>query len=177
MPDGPPGARTPVPEAAQSARFRAATRGDMAAVVQLLADDPLGAAREQYTEPLPDAYHEAFAAIEADPNNELVVAEVEGRVAGVLQLTFIPYLTYRGGRRALIEGVRIDSQFRSAGLGRQLFEWAIARATERGCHLLQLTSDKRRPDAIRFYESLGFVASHEGMKLPLPLEAGATDAT
>ena len=167
-----PPTHDPVPAAA----FRPATRDDLPAVVRLLADDPLGTAREQYAEPLPEAYHEAFAAIEADPNNELVVAEVDGRVAGVLQLTFIPYLTYRGGRRALIEGVRIDPRLRSAGLGRRLLEWAIARASERGCHLLQLTSDKRRPDAIRFYESLGFVASHEGMKLPLPRRADETDA-
>jgi GNAT superfamily N-acetyltransferase len=136
-------------------------------IVRLLADDPLGAKREQYRDPLPSAYREAFTAIDADPNNELVVVELDGEVIGVLQLTYIPYLTYQGGWRALIEGVRIDSRFRSGGLGRRLFEWAIARAVERGCHMVQLTSDKARPDAIRFYESLGFIASHEGMKLPL----------
>ena len=95
------------------------------------------------------------------------MVEDDGRVIGVLQLTFIPYLTYRGGWRALIEGVRVDRRHRSAGIGRRLFEWAIARSRERGCHLVQLTSDKQRPDAIRFYESLGFAASHEGMKLHL----------
>jgi GNAT superfamily N-acetyltransferase len=137
-------------------------------IVRLLADDPLGAKRERYADPLPPAYYKAFAAIGADPNNELVVVELDGQVIGVLQLTFIPYLTYQGGWRALIEGVRIDSRFRSGGLGRRLFEWAIGRAAERGCHMVQLTSDKARPDAIRFYESLGFVASHEGMKLSLP---------
>jgi GNAT superfamily N-acetyltransferase len=147
--------------------FRRATQNDLPAIVRLLADDPLGAQRERFEDPLPGAYGDAFAAIDRDPNNELVVLERAGEVIGVLQLTFIPYLTYQGGWRALIEGVRIDARFRSGGLGRQLFEWAIARARERGCHLIQLTSDKARPDAIRFYESLGFVASHEGMKLKL----------
>ena len=133
----------------------------------MLADDPIGAKREAYGLPLPDSYYEAFAAIDQDPNNELVVAVQNTRVVGVLQLTFIPYLTYRGRGRALIEGVRVDSALRSSGVGRRLFEWAIERARARGCHMVQLTSDKERPDAIRFYESLGFAASHEGMKLHL----------
>jgi len=147
--------------------FRRARREDVPDIVRLLADDPLGARREKYELPLPSSYLDAFAAIDADPNNELVVVDAAGEVIGVLQMTFIPYLTYQGRWRALIEGVRIDSRHRSGGLGRRLFEWAIARATERGCHLVQLTSDKDRPDAIRFYQSLGFVASHEGMKLSL----------
>jgi GNAT superfamily N-acetyltransferase len=147
--------------------FRRARRGDLPAIVHLLADDPLGAQREADTWPLPASYGAAFDAIDADPNQELVVAECGGAVVGVLQLTFIPSLTYRGGWRALIEGVRVAAALRSAGVGQRLFEWAIARARERGCHLLQLTSDKARPDAIRFYERLGFVASHEGLKLPL----------
>ena len=147
--------------------FRRARRAELPAIVRMLADDPLGARRERSATPLPAAYSAAFAAIARDRNNELVVAVAADVVIGVLQLTFIPSLTYQGGWRALIEGVRIDSRFRSGGLGRRLFEWAIGRAVERGCHLVQLTSDKARPDAIRFYESLGFVASHEGMKLPL----------
>ena len=117
--------------------------------------------------PLPASYLAAFAAIDADPNNELVVATREGRVVAVLQLTFIPYLTYQGAWRALIEGVRVASSERSGGVGTALFEWAIARARERGCVMLQLTTDKARPDALRFYEKLGFVASHHGMKLKL----------
>jgi len=148
-------------------RFRLAVEADLAAIVRLLADDPLGAQREQYSTPLPASYHEAFAAIARDPNNELVVVELGDAVIGVLQLTYIPSITYRGGWRALIEGVRVAAAHRSGGVGRKLFEWAIARSRERGCHLLQLTSDKARPDAIRFYESLGFTASHEGMKLKL----------
>jgi GNAT superfamily N-acetyltransferase len=147
--------------------FRRARRGDLPAIVHLLADDPLGAQREADVSPLPASYGAAFDAIDADPNQELVVAESGGAVVGVLQLTFIPSLTYRGGWRALIEGVRVAAALRSAGVGQRLFEWAIARARERGCHLLQLTSDKTRPEAIRFYERLGFVASHEGLKLPL----------
>jgi ribosomal protein S18 acetylase RimI-like enzyme len=153
--------------------FRRATEADLAAIVHLLADDPLGAARESDTTPLPDSYYRAFAAIDADPNNELIVADGDGAVLGVLQLTFIPSITYRGGWRALIEGVRVAAALRSSGLGRALVVRAIERARERGCQLVQLTSDKKRPDAIRFYERLGFVASHEGMKLHF-IEAAAS---
>ena len=151
--------------------FRRAGRDDVPAIVRMLADDALGARRESYASPLPESYYLAFEAIDSDANNELVVAAIDGKVVGVLQLTFIPCMTYRGSWRALVEGVRVSSQVRSAGIGRKLFEWAIARARQRACHLLQLTSDKTRPDAIRFYESLGFVASHEGMKLHLRPEA------
>ncbi len=147
--------------------FRRATRSDVPDIVRLLADDTLGAMRESYRLPLPGSYYRAFDAISGDQNNELVVACLAEHVVGVLQLTFIPYLTYRGSWRALIEGVRVDASIRSRGIGRKLFEWAIERARERGCHLVQLTSDKARADAIRFYESLGFVASHEGLKLHL----------
>jgi len=150
--------------------FRTAVASDLPAIVKLLADDPLGAQREAYAEPLPASYCTAFAAIERDPNNELMVAVGENdHVIGVLQMTFIPSLTYRGAWRALVEGVRVAAPFRSTGVGRHLLLRAIQRARERGCHMLQLTSDKRRADAIRFYESLGFVASHEGMKMHLPL--------
>lgn len=147
--------------------FRRARHEDLPDIVRMLADDSLGATRETYASPLPPSYHTAFEAIEADPNNELVVALLADRVIGVLLLTFIPSMTYRGGWRALIEGVRVDASVRSEGFGRRLFEWAIERARERGCHLVQFTSDKARPDAIRFYQSLGFVASHEGLKLSL----------
>lgn len=154
--------------------FRRALRNDVPAIVRMLASDALGARREAFVSPLPESYYEAFAAIDRDANNELVVAELEGRIIGVLQITFIPNMTYRGGWRALVEGVRIHSDVRSSGMGRKLFTWAIDRARQRGCHVLQLTSDKTRPDAIRFYESLGFVASHEGLKLHLndPSAAG-----
>ena len=154
-----------MPEAAPT--FRRARADDVPDIVRLLADDPLGATRERYESPLPESYARAFRAIEQDANNELVAAGRGERVVGVLQLTYIPSLTYQGGWRALIEGVRVDSGERSQGLGKTLFEWAIARARERGCHMVQLTTDKARPDAKRFYESLGFVASHEGLKLHL----------
>lgn len=147
--------------------FRRALRTDVPAIVHLLADDPLGSKREADVQPLPDGYWRAFDAIERDPNNELVVATVGGDLVGMLQLTLIPYLTYQGGWRALIEGVRVAAAQRSSGIGRRMLEWAIDRARQRHCHLVQLTSDKSRPDAIRFYEGLGFVASHEGMKLHL----------
>lgn len=147
--------------------FRTAVRADVPAIVRMLADDPLGARRERLEEPLPPAYDRAFDAIDADPNNELLVAEHDGRIAGVLQLTFIPYLTYQGGWRALIEGVRVSAAMRGQGVGRALVEEAVTRARAKGCHLVQLTTDKQRPDALRFYERLGFRATHEGMKLHL----------
>lgn len=147
---------------------RRATADDLPAIVALLADDPLGAARETPASPLPRAYDEAFAAIERDANHELVVvADGRDSVVAVLQLTFIPGVAHRGAWRAQIEGVRVSSTLRSAGLGRAFFGWAIARARARGCALVQLTTDKTRTDAHRFYESLGFVATHEGMKLHL----------
>jgi GNAT superfamily N-acetyltransferase len=150
-----------------SLSFRRARLADVPDIVRMLADDPLGARRERDETPLPDSYARAFHEIDRDGNNELIVACEAGAVVGVLQLTIIPGITYQGGRRALIEGVRVDRGARSRGLGGALFEWAIARARERGCHMVQLTTDKARPDARRFYESLGFVASHEGMKLHL----------
>ena len=153
--------------------IRPAARHDVAAIVALLADDVLGAQREANTDPLPDAYFDAFERIDADPNQELVVLEHDGEVAGTLQLTFIPYLTHRGGTRAQIEAVRIAGDHRGEGLGEYLFRWAIRRAAERRAHLVQLTTDKQRSDALRFYERLGFVASHEGMKLHL--EPGEPD--
>jgi GNAT superfamily N-acetyltransferase len=145
--------------------IRAATREDVPTLVRMLADDPLGATRESAIDPLPAGYFDAFTAIETDLNNELIVAEHDGEVVGMLQLTMTPYLTYQGGWRATVEGVRVARTARSSGVGRAMMEWAIARAREKGCHLIQLTTDKQRPDAVRFYESLGFVASHEGMKL------------
>jgi len=152
--------------------FRPSTRADVPAIVKLLATDKLGAKREIYSDPLPESYYRAFEAIEQDPNNELIVTEVSGNVIGVLQITYLPGMTYRGGWRCLIEGVRIADEFQSQGIGRRLFEWVIERAREKGCYLVQLTSDKTRIDAIRFYQNLGFVASHEGMKLLLAPREG-----
>jgi GNAT superfamily N-acetyltransferase len=147
--------------------FRDARRSDLEVIVGLLADDTLGSTREALLDPLPSSYILAFEDIERDPRNELLVAEDAGTVVGVLQLTYIPGLTYQGGERAQIEGVRVAASHRGRGVGREMIEWAIERARTRGCRLVQLTTDKRRADAHRFYESLGFVASHEGMKLRL----------
>jgi len=144
--------------------FRDATRDDLPRLVGLLANDHLGRQRERFEDPLPDCYYRAFDAIDADANNRLVVVEHDGDVIGTLQLTFIPNMTYQGGIRAQIEGVRVDDAYRSQRIGRRLFEWAIEAARERGCHMVQLTADKTRPDAHRFYESLGFTASHLGLK-------------
>lgn len=146
-------------------RFRTGDVSDLPTFVSLLADDPLGAQREAPTEDDAGAYERAFAAIEADPNHEILVAELEGAVAGFLQLSYLPHLTYTGGWRAQIEGVRVDPSIRSRGIGRALIGEAVDRARTRGCHLVQLTTDQRRPDAIRFYEGLGFEPSHVGMKL------------
>ena len=147
--------------------FRQATADDLPAIVEMLADDALGAMREDNTRPLAAGYLSAFDAIEADPNNELIVACMGAQIVGVLQLTCIPNLTYQGSWRALIEGVRVAQQYRSQGVGRQLLMWAIERAKTRNCRIVQLDTHKTRADARRFYENLGFQATHEGMKLHL----------
>lgn len=145
--------------------FRPAVRADLPAIMALLADDDIARARGGYDGPLPEA---AFAAIDADPRNELIVAtSADGLIVGTCQLTFIPGLSRGGAERMTIEAVRVRSDQRGAGIGRRMMAWAVDRARARGCALVQLTTDKRRSDAHRFYESLGFVASHEGMKLTL----------
>lgn len=147
--------------------FRRARRDDLATIVALLADDELGASRETVAETVDDVYVRAFDDIDLDPRNELLVADNGGSVVAVLQLTYIPGLTHQGAERAQIEGVRVATSHRGRGVGRQLFLWAIDRARERGCRIIQLTTDKRRVDAHRFYRSLGFETTHEGMKLRL----------
>jgi len=147
-------------------RIRPATRDDLPRIVALLADDPLGALREDPGPPLPAAYAAAFDAIARDPHTELVVAEdAAGQVIGTLQLTCVPNLTLRGAWRGLVEGVHVDRHARGQRIGEALMHWAIERARGRGCRLVQLTSNLKRADAIRFYERLGFVASHAGLKL------------
>jgi GNAT superfamily N-acetyltransferase len=144
--------------------FRAATRADLPAIVAMLADDALGATRESAGDPV---YAAAFDDIDADPRNTLVVADRDGDVVGTMQLTYIPSLSHRGAERLQIESVRVRADQRGRGLGREMIGWAVDRARARGCRTVQLTTDKRRADAHRFYASLGFVASHEGMKLVL----------
>ncbi|WP_416148287.1 N-acetyltransferase family protein [Salipaludibacillus sp. HK11] len=147
--------------------FRKAEKKDVDRIVAMLADDGLGSKRERYENPLPISYMIAFEAITSDPNNELIVACINSEVVGVEQITFTPYITYQGGWRATIEGVRTAASVRGKGVGTELIKWGIHRAEERSCHLVQLTTDKERPDALSFYEKLGFKASHEGLKLKL----------
>ncbi len=144
--------------------FRDAKREDVPVIVAMLVADALGRAREQLSDPLPRPYYDAWARIDEDPNNRLIVAVEGDTVVGVLQVTFIPGLTYQGGTRALIEAVRVRADRRSAGIGRRLIEHVIDLARAGNCVMVQLTTDKTRADAQRFYESLGFRASHEGMK-------------
>lgn len=151
----------------QEVIFREARRADVPEIVRLLADDPLGSTRESPGEELPAAYWQAYEAIEHDPNNALIVAEIDGRVAGTLQLTYIPGLTYTGSERAQIEGIRVAAEQRGNGVGQLLIGWAIEQARARGCRVVQLTSDRQRPEAIRFYQKIGFRPSHMGMKFHL----------
>ncbi|AJC57216.1 MULTISPECIES: GNAT family N-acetyltransferase [Streptomyces] len=145
--------------------IRRATEADLPAIVAMLADDPLGASRESPDDLAP--YRTAFAALDADPKQHLVVAERDGRVVGTLQLTVIPGLSRRGATRTIIEAVRIHADERGSGLGTELVEWAVAESRRLGCQLVQLTSDATRLDAHRFYERLGFEASHLGFKRQL----------
>jgi len=145
--------------------IRPATADDVAAIVAMLADDPLGAQRESPDDLTP--YLTALQRLTSDPNQHLVVAVRKGRVVGTLQLTVIPGLSRRGATRSIIEAVRIHADERGSGLGTRLIEWAIDESRRQGCQLVQLTSDSSRTDAHRFYERLGFTASHVGFKLPL----------
>lgn len=145
--------------------IRPATTEDVPAIVALLADDPLGARRESPDDLTP--YLTALERIGADPNQRLVVAEREGRVVGTLQLTIVPGLSRRGATRSIIEGVRVHADERGSGLGTRFIEWAIEESRRENCQLVQLTSDSTRTDAHRFYERLGFEATHVGFKLPL----------
>ncbi|MFF5476944.1 GNAT family N-acetyltransferase [Streptomyces sp. NPDC012935] len=145
--------------------IRAAVADDVPAIVGMLADDPLGARRESPDDLTP--YLDALERLSADPNQHLVVAVREGRVIGTLQLTIIPGLSRMGATRSIIEGVRIHADERGSGLGTQLIEWAVAESRRQNCQLVQLTTDKSRTDAHRFYERLGFTASHLGFKIQL----------
>jgi GNAT superfamily N-acetyltransferase len=151
----------------ENLHFRLANIDDLPAIVAMLADDILGAKREKLEDTLPSSYTKAFAIISADPHQELTVVEMDDEIVATFHLSFIQCISYQGGRRSMIEAVRTHSAHRGKGIGKKVFAYAINRAKEKGCHLLQLTTDKQRPDAIRFYESLGFTASHEGMKLKL----------
>lgn len=147
--------------------IRLATDADLPAVVRLLADDSLGATREHYADPLPDAYTRAFAAMQAQGGNHVLVATQDDDVVGCLQLTIIPGLSRFGALRGQIEGVRVSSAHRGQRIGEALVQHALDRCRDAGCSLVQLTSDVTRVDARRFYERLGFEATHVGMKRKL----------
>jgi GNAT superfamily N-acetyltransferase len=145
---------------------RAARRHDLPAIVAMLADDILGATRENPADMAP--YERAFTVLEADPRNLLLAGEDEaGTVVASLQLTFIPTLGDGGAERALISGVRVASHLRCGGIGRQLLNWGIRYCRRRGCAVIELMSHHSRADAVRFYETLGFARSHTGMHLRL----------
>jgi len=148
-------------------QFRTAAIDDLPSIVSMLADDFLGSQREQYEDPLPESYIKAFREIEFDPNNHLIVAEQDGEVVGALQLTFTPSISFRGGKRATVESVRVDEKLRGQGIGKALMLYAIERAKEESCISIQLTTNAEREDAHRFYRNLGFEGSHIGMKLKL----------
>ncbi|MFD7874577.1 GNAT family N-acetyltransferase [Streptomyces sp. NPDC059766] len=145
--------------------IRPATADDIPAIVAMLADDPLGAQRESPDDLTP--YRAALERLSTDPNQHLMVAVREGRVIGTLQLTIVPGLSHKGATRSIIEGVRIHSDERGSGLGTRFIQWAVDESRRLGCRMVQLTSDSSRTDAHRFYERLGFTASHVGFKLPL----------
>ena len=147
--------------------LRRATEADVRIIVEMLADDPLGAMREDLSEPLAASYLDAFRAIEADPNQILAVAERDGEIIGTLQLTFIAGLSRKGALRGQIEAVRVAAPARGIGLGSQMIDWAVEECRARGCSTVQLTSDASRTAAHRFYERLGFKASHVGFKRTL----------
>ena len=143
--------------------IRRARRDDVAVIVAMLADDPLGSGRERIEDPLPPSYLRAFEAVEKDPNIQLVVADEGGGVVGCLQLCILPGLSSQGASRALIEDVRVATHCRSRGIGEQLVQWAVAEARARGCKLVELLTHHTRVDAQRFYKRLGFQPSHVGM--------------
>lgn len=146
--------------------IRRARRDDVGVIVGMLADDPLGSARERIEDPLPPCYFRAFEAIERDSGIQLVVAEDgAGAVVGCLQLCILPGLSSQGASRALIEDVRVATHCRSRGIGELLVQWALTEARARGCKLVELFTHHTRVDAQRFYKRLGFQASHVGMTL------------
>jgi GNAT superfamily N-acetyltransferase len=148
-------------------KFRQATREDLPEIVRMLSDDFLGLTRERYENPLPESYLKAFEEIDADKNNELIVAENDGKIIGTLQITFTPSISFQGGKRATVESVRVDEKYRGQGIGKEMMKWVIERAKKENCISMQLTTNSERTDAHRFYENLGFERSHLGMKLKL----------
>lgn len=144
--------------------FRDARADDLAAIVALLHDDPLGKKREKVTDPIQQSYWDAFAAITADPRSKLIVVERDRRVVGTMQLTFIPALTHQGAERLLLEAVNVGRDFRAQGIGSAMMRWAIDAAKARGCRFVMLTSHKSRRRAHEFYKRIGFQKTHAGFR-------------
>ena len=156
--------------------YRCADENDLKVLIDLLFDDELGSTREMNDNTSYSAYARAFTRIQACPDNDILLAEIESEIVGMLQLTLLPSLTHKGSLRAQIEGVRVKKGFRGKGIGRQLFNYAIESATRSGCQIVQLMTDRKRAGAIAFYNSLGFSDSHLGMKLMLePSESTGGD--
>lgn len=147
--------------------FRLAKRADLLSIVRMLADDELGSQRERYEDPLPESYYMGFEQISNDPNHELIVAELNGQEIGTLHLIFLPSISFQAGLRAQVESVRVDKYYQNRGVGSEMMKWTIERARRRAAHVIQLTTHQSREDAHRFYERLGFKATHLGMKLSL----------
>lgn len=147
--------------------IRTAVAEDLPAIVAMLADDYLGKSRDDASLPLKPAYIDAFAAIQADPYNDIIVGEIDGEVMAMMQFTVIPSISFMGRSRAQIESVRVAAAHRGKGWGKEMFRWAIEEGRRRNCHLAQLSTNASRKDAARFYEDLGFTASHVGMKMVL----------
>ena len=148
-------------------RFRKARDSDLQRIVALLSDDPIGRGRETAAGAVAPEYRAAFEAIQSDGNQHMAVAERNGEIIGCMQITFIPGLSRKGAWRGQLESIRIASSLRGQGIGAAFIKWAIDLCRERGCALVQLTTDQERPDALRFYEALGFVGSHHGLKLKI----------
>jgi len=147
--------------------YREAEEYEVPILVRMFADDKLGSKREDISEPINKSYVSAFNQIKSDPNNELIVAIHENEIIGMMQLTYIPSLGLLGSKRCVIGGVRVHSRYRGRGLGTKIIKWGIKQSECKGCKIVQITSDKQRPEAIRFYEKLGFKATHEGLRLKI----------
>lgn len=152
--------------------IRRAVAKDVPTIVRLFADDILGSRRETVEDVIPQSYYDAFEAISQDANQQLIVASMQGIIIGTLQLTILANMSFQGAKRAIVEGVHVAQQHRSQGIGQVMMEWAVEEAKKKNCRFVQLTSNKQRKAAHRFYERLGFVASHEGFKMELEQYGG-----
>ncbi len=147
--------------------FRLANKEDLLQILCMIADDPLGNKRERFEIPLPDYYNKAFEKIKENSDHELTVVLMDNEIVGTFQLTFLQYLTYKGGLRCQIEAVRVKSELRGTGIGKKMIEYILDRSRKKGCHMVQLTTDATRPDALKFYKAMGFKPSHIGLKFHL----------